>query len=135
MTTTAATDVAADVAATTTAGTAATMTERSRSLPVVTIAGAVFCLLLIYLALQIRAGNDPSIGAGKQTATAAAPRQVIVRRIIERRVIEEDAPAGASSNGSGAAGAAPADSQPTASSPAPAAAPAPAPAPVVSAAS
>jgi hypothetical protein len=131
--------VDADVAATTTTGPAATMTERSRSLPVVTIAGAVFCLLLIYLALQIRAGNDPSIGAGKQAATAAAPRQVIVRRIIERRVIEEDAPAGASSNGSGAAAAASADSQPTASSAAPAAAaapaPGPAPAPVVSAAS
>ena len=129
--------MAADVAATTTAGTAATMTERSRGLSVVTIAGAVFCLLLIYLALQIRAGNDPSIGAGKQT-TADAPRQVIVRRIIVRRVIEEDAPAGASTGASGASAPAPAAAQPTASSPAPsapAAAPAPAPAPVVSAAS
>lgn len=120
------------------------MTERSRSLAIVTIAGAVFCLLFILLALQIRAGNDPSIGAGKQTAVAA-PRQVIVRRIIVRRVIE-DAPARASTGGSGAAAPAPAGAQPTASAPAPAApapaapapaapAPAPAPAPVVSAAS
>ena len=65
------------------------MTDRSRGLAVVTAAGAMFCVALILLALQIRAGRDPAIGAGAQ---AAAPRQVIVRRIIVRRIVEDDAP-------------------------------------------
>jgi hypothetical protein len=42
------------------------MTDRSRSIPVAAIAGGVFCLMLIALALQIRAGKDPALGAGSQ---------------------------------------------------------------------
>jgi hypothetical protein len=103
----------------TTPGTAGTtMTERSGGMAVVTVAGAVFCVVLIFLALQIRAGRDPAIGA--KTQTAQAPRQVIVRRIIVRRIVEEDAPAAPAPAASQSA---PAASQ---------AAPAPAPAPVVS---
>jgi hypothetical protein len=111
------------------------MTERSRSLPVVTIALALFCLLLVYLALQVRAGNDPSLGAAKPSA-AAQPRQVIVRRIIETRVVE-DPPARTTSAGRRDLAPAPTSAAPRASAPAPAApaAPAPAPAPVVSRAS
>jgi hypothetical protein len=74
------------------------MTDRRPSIPVAGIAGAVFCVLVIYLALQIRAGGDPAIGAGEQSAAPEAPRRVIVRRIIITRVVEEDdapAPAGA----------------------------------------
>ena len=83
------------------------------------IAGAVFCVLLIYLALQMRAGSDPAIGAGQQTA--AAPRQVIVRRIIVTRVVEDDdAPA---ADGATPAARTPAASAPSAAQP-PAAAPA-----------
>ena len=65
------------------------MTDRSRGLAVVTAAGAMFCVALILLALQIRAGRDPAIGAGAQAA--APPRQVIVRRIIVRRIVEDEA--------------------------------------------
>jgi hypothetical protein len=109
------------------------MTDGRRRIPVAAIAGGLFCLVLIYLALQVRAGNDPAIGAGSQTAAAPQPRQVIVHRVIIRRIVEEDAPASARP----AAGSGPA---PAASSPAPAApaaaaapaAPAPAPAPAVS---
>jgi hypothetical protein len=111
-----------------------TMTDGKRQIPVAAIAGGLFCLMLIYLALQVRSGNDPAIGAGTPTATAPAPRQVIVRRIIIRRIVEEDAPATAQpAAGSGTPTAdapAPASSAPA---PAPAApAPAPAAAPVVS---
>ena len=78
--------------------------------PVAAIAGGLFCLILIYLALQLRAGNDPAIGAGTQTPTAQGPRKVLVRRVIVRRIVAGDAPP----------------------APAPAAPPAPAPEPVVS---
>ena len=52
-------------------------TDRSRALIAVTAAAALFCIVLIFLAQQLRAGRDPAIGAGKPTA-AAAPRHVIV---------------------------------------------------------
>jgi hypothetical protein len=93
-------------------------TDRSRALVAVTAAVALFCIVFIFLAQQLRAGRDPAIGAGKPTA-AAAPRQVIVRRIIVTRVIDDAAPAQTAT-------------RPRASAPAAAPAPAPAPAPVVS---
>lgn len=93
-------------------------TDRSRALVAVTAAAALFCIVLILLAQQLRAGRDPAIGAGTPTARAA-PRQVIVRRIIVTRVIDDAAP-----------GRARAATQPAVSQSAPA--PAPAPAPVVS---
>jgi hypothetical protein len=93
------------------------MTDRSRGLPVATIAAALFLVVLIYLALQVRAGRDPAIGASKSAADV--PRQVSVRRIIVRRVIEDDAPR---------VPRAAAPAQPAAT-PSPAAAPAPPPAP------
>jgi thiamine biosynthesis lipoprotein len=58
------------------------MSDRWRGLVVATAAGAMFCVALILLELQVRAGRDPAIGAGAQ---AAVPRQVIVRRVIVRR--------------------------------------------------
>jgi hypothetical protein len=80
-------------------------------------AAALFCVVFIFLAQQLRAGRDPAIGAGKPAA-AVAPRKVIVRRVIVTRVVEDGAAA---------------RSQPTVTQSAPAApAPAPAPAPVVS---
>jgi hypothetical protein len=84
--------------------------------PVAGIAGALFCVVMIYLALQVRAGNDPAIGAGHQKKS---PRPILVRRVIITRVVEDDA--------------APAVAAPATPAAAPAApAPAPAPAPVVS---
>jgi len=80
-------------------------------------AAALFCVVLIFLAQQLRAGHDPAIGAGKPTS-AATPRQVVVRRVIVTRVVVDDAaPARAAS-------------PPAVTQSAPA--PAPAPAPVVS---
>jgi 2-oxoglutarate dehydrogenase E2 component (dihydrolipoamide succinyltransferase) len=114
------------------------MTDRLGSLPVVTAFGAVFCVALIFLALQLRAGDDPAIGAGHQAAAVeSAPRPVIVRRVIVRRIVEEapGAPAAPPATG-GAAAPAPAASAPAPAAPAPAAAaPAPAPAPVTTQAS
>jgi hypothetical protein len=82
------------------------------------LAGALFCIVLIYLALQVRAGEDPAIGAEKPAASA---QPVVVRRIVVRRIVEEPAGSVTSSTGSAAA-----------SAPIAPAAPAPAPAPVVS---
>ncbi len=112
------------------------MSERARSLPVVSAAGAIFCVALIFLALQMRAGDDPAIGAGADGVAQASPRPVIVRRVIVRRIVEEapSAPAGAAP--SAAAPAATAPAAPTAPAPAAPAAPAPAaPAPVTTQAS
>jgi hypothetical protein len=103
------------------------MTERSGSLPVVTAAGAVFCVVLAFLALQMRDGNDPAIGAGEQAAEPSRP--VVIRRVIVRRIVEDPAaPAGAARS-------APASGPAPASAPAPDLAPAPAPDPVVTQAS
>ena len=81
-------------------------------------AAALFCVVLIFLAQQLRAGHDPAIGAGKLTS-AATPRQVVVRRVIVTRVVDDAAPARAAS-------------PPAVTQSAPAPAPAPASAPVVS---
>ncbi len=110
------------------------MTDRVGSLPVVTAFGAVFCVALIFLALQMRAGDDPAIGAGpKAAAVQSAPRPVIVRRVIVRRVVEE---APGTPRAAAAPGPAPAASAPAPTAAAPdAAAPASAPAPVTTQAS
>jgi hypothetical protein len=102
------------------------MADGGRRIPVAAIAGGLFCLMLIYLALQVRAGADPAIGDGPSAAAAPAPRQVIVRRVIVRRIVEEDAPATAEPS-AGAGTAAPEPAAPAAPPP-----PAPEPAPVVS---
>jgi hypothetical protein len=90
------------------------MTDGGRRVPVPAIAAGLFCLLLTYLALQVRSGHDPAIGAGQQHAAQA--RRVIVRRVVVRRIVDAGAPRSA-----------PPAAKPSA--PAPAAA---APAPVVS---
>lgn len=100
-----------------------TMTDRSGGLPVATIAGALFCVVLIYLALQIRAGQDPAIGAMKPDAGAAG--QIVVRRIVVRRIVEEP-PGAASAGGQPVLATSGVAAAPVA------VAPAPAPAPVVS---
>jgi hypothetical protein len=84
--------------------------DRTLGTAVVTAAAVLFCAVLIFLALQVRAGRDPAIGAAEP-----APRPVIVRRVIVRRVVEADRPV----------------PRAPAAAPAPPA-PAPAPAPVVS---
>jgi hypothetical protein len=103
-----------------------TTTDRPNRLPVATIAAALFCVVLIYLALQIRAGQDPAIGASEP---APAARPVVVRRIVVRRIVEQPAPA--TVPGGAALAPAPAGSSAPAAAPVDVT-PAPAPAPVVS---
>jgi pyruvate dehydrogenase E2 component (dihydrolipoamide acetyltransferase) len=103
-------------------------------LPVVGAAGAAFCLALIFLALQMRAGDDPALGAGAGTAAAPA-RPVIVRRVVVRRIVEEAPAAPAASGDAGSAPAAAAAPAPAPAAAAPAPAPAPPPAPVTTQAS
>lgn len=66
------------------------MTER---VPVWAVAAGGFCLLLVYLSLQVRAGQDPAIGAGQPDTAAITPRKVVVRKVIVTRVIEDAAAA------------------------------------------
>jgi hypothetical protein len=99
-------------------------------LPVWTAAAGAFCVALAALALQVRAGADPALGAAKPVVpaqVASARPEVVVRRLEERRVVTHvvDAPAVQAAGGTGGAGVAPSP----ASAPAVAAAPAPAPAP------
>ena len=103
------------------AGDAAAMTtERRRpaklpAWPVAAGAAGTFLAALAFLAGQVRDGRDAALGPAEPVAATAAPRPVVVRRIIRRVVITHPAPRAAAA----------------ASAPAPApAAPAPAPAPL-----
>jgi hypothetical protein len=108
------------------------MTRRIPALPVVWVAGAAFLALFAGLAMQLRHGHDPVLGAGRTEAAAAVvPRRVLVRRIVERRVIVRVIPAPTAPAAPSAAGAPTATSVPwSTSSAAQALGPAPAPAPV-----
>ena len=74
---------------------AATTTERRRRPSpfwLVTGSLAAFFVLLTFLAVQVRAGDDPALGEPKQTAAVATaePRRVIIHRVIVRRVVITD---------------------------------------------
>jgi hypothetical protein len=73
------------------------MTERSSAprarerrspgaLAAIWTAAAVFLALLALLATRVSAGQDPALRA-RAAAVPAPPRRVLVRRVIERRVI------------------------------------------------
>ncbi len=71
-------------------------------------AALVFAAVLVALAMQMRAGDDPALRAARPRALP--PRRVLVRRVIERRVIVElpanaAAPASSASQQVAAAGA------------------------------
>ena len=106
------------------------MAERRGGFPVFALVGSAFCVVLTFLALQVRAGQDPAIGAG----AAAEPRPVVVRRVIVRRLVEPAAPAARAPAASAPEPAASAPA-PEPAAPAPAPAPAPEPAPVTTQAS
>ena len=119
-------------------GAAAMTTERRRpaklpAWPVAASAVGTFLAALAFLAGQVRDGRDAALGPAEPAAATAAPRPVVVRRIIRRVVITEPAPSAAAPASGGAA---PAASAPVLSAPGPAAsaptpaAPAPAPAPL-----
>ena len=103
--------------------------------PTAIIVSASVLLLFEFLAFQLAHGRDPAVGGASSSAAAAAkpPRPVLVRRVVETRVIADGGhpPATSStvSSGSESAGS-------SAESAAQASAPAPAPAaPVVSSSS
>ncbi|UUY05759.1 hypothetical protein LRS13_09635 [Svornostia abyssi] len=116
------------------------------ALPVWTAVTGAFCVALAGLAFQVRAGDDPALGAAKAPAAQVAatrPPEIVVRRIEQKRVVthvvpapKPSAPAASATPVASAPAAAtaaptyvaPAQSAP-APAPAPAAAPAPAPAP------
>ena len=112
------------------------MTDPARSrrrlgpLPVVVAALAAFLAMLTFLAVRVRTGHDPALKSMEASAPAPPVRHVLVRRLVERRVVIKIKPAPEPDDG------APATSEPAtptaASTPSPtvsASAPAPAPAP------
>jgi hypothetical protein len=112
-------------------------TERRRpaklpAWPVAAGTAGTFLAALAFLAGQVRDGRDAALGPADPVATQA-PREVVVRRIVRRVVIDHPAPRPAVAAGGGApvaaapatGGSAPASAPAPA---APAAAPAPAPA-------
>ena len=94
--------------------------------PTVIIAGASFLLLFEFLAFQLGHGNDPAVGSSPSAVAAKPPRPVLIRRIVDTRVIADggSAPSGKTAVSSGSA-----SSGSSAASAAAATAPAPAPAP------
>jgi hypothetical protein len=102
--------------------------------PLGVIAGSfgLFFAITALLAFQMRRGADPALGAPKPAATqTAAPRQILVRHVIETRIVEHRARTARqrSTTSSPAPAARTAPAAPSAPA-APAAPPAPAPAPL-----
>jgi hypothetical protein len=69
------------------------MTRRGGLLPVAWAGGVAFLAVFAGLALQVRGGSDPVLGAGRGESAAVAPRRVLLRRVIQRRVIVRVVPA------------------------------------------
>jgi hypothetical protein len=76
-----------------TAGAGRMIKRRPRRLAVASLAAVLFLLAALLLAWQLSAGRDPLLRHGVATASAA-PRTVIVRKIVERIVITRMVPAG-----------------------------------------
>jgi 2-oxoglutarate dehydrogenase E2 component (dihydrolipoamide succinyltransferase) len=101
--------------------------KRRNALPVILGAWAAFCVGFALLGLQLRAGNDPALGAPPAPAAARPEHKVVVRRVIRKVVVDGPTTlAAAPSTATAPAAAAPAASAPAPAAPAPApAAPAP----------
>jgi uncharacterized membrane protein YgcG len=56
---------------------------------VLTASAAIFMALFAFLAVQMREGKDPALGARKVADVQAPRRRVTVRRVIEQRVVVE----------------------------------------------
>ena len=108
------------------------MTRRVAAVPVAWVAGVAFLALFAALALQLRHGRDPVLGAELAAPVAVAPRRVLLRRLVVRRVIVRVIPAASAPAPSApvTAGAPPTAVTPaTTSAPVVTSSPAPAPAP------
>ena len=115
------------------------MTKRPAAVPVAWAAAAAFLAVFAGLAFQMRQGRDPVLRAGHDGASAVvAPRRVLIRRVVKRRVIVRVIPAEPGAGGAPTGTSTPLASVPVvtsspttvAAAPAPAPAPAPPPAPV-----
>ena len=107
--------------------------RRLGPLPVVVAALAAFLAMLTFLAVRVRTGHDPALASNAASAPAPPVRHVLVRRLIERRVVIKIKPAPEPDDGAPATTQAPTPTTASTSSPAQsesAPAPAPAPAPV-----
>jgi hypothetical protein len=117
--------------------------KRPGAWPVAAATLGTFLVVIAVLAIQLRNGDDPALGAGQPAAQPA--KRVLVRRIIKRVVVTRVIPSPGTTSGGGgsvagggagqpasAVQAAPArpSPAPVAAAPAPAPAAAPAPAPV-----
>jgi hypothetical protein len=109
-----------------------TLGARPAFWPTAIIASASFLLLFEFLAFQLTHGKDPALGGTASTAAPKPPRPVLIRRVVETRVVPDGGTdsganttvsSGSAASGGSAAGAV------QAAAPAPAPAPA---APVVS---
>ena len=103
-----------------------TLGARPAFWPTAIIVSASFLLLFEFLAFQLTHGKDPALGGATSAAAAKPQRPVLVRRVVETRVIA-DGGTGSGSNTTVSSGSAASGS--SAASAAQAAAPAPAPAP------
>ena len=103
-----------------------TLGARPAFWPTAIIVSASFLLLFEFLAFQLTHGKDPALGGTSSTAAAKPPRPVLVRRVVETRVVP-DGGTGSGSSATVSSGSAASGS--SAASAAQAAAPAPAPAP------
>ena len=84
-----------------------------------------FLAALALLAFQVRAGQDPALGAAEPVAQAQVkPRRVLVRKVIERVVVHHP-PTGTSASTPPPAAVRTSAPQATTTAPAPAPAPAP----------
>ena len=70
-----------------------TETRRRRTVPVGWYALAAFLTVLAALAIQLREGRDPSLGAAAGSSAPVAPRRVLIRRVIRRTIVVHVIPA------------------------------------------
>ena len=82
--------------------------RKPRAVPVVLTAVAAFLVVFTLLAVQMRTGHDPALGATVASTKTPAPRRVLVHRVVERRVIVTVRPAAEDDEGAPAQSAAPA---------------------------
>jgi hypothetical protein len=115
-----------------------TLGSRPGFWPTVMLAGASFLLLFEFLAFQLSHGNDPALGSAPAAVSSNPRRPVLIRRVVDTRVIPDRGIGGSGttvSSGATSSDASASGGTSTATA-APSPAPAPAPtAPVVSSSS
>ncbi len=77
--------------------------RRQRALPVYITTATLFVGMFGFLSVRVAQGQDPALGAPTTAQVAAAPRAVIVRRVIVTRHVTVIKPAPAATPGPGTA--------------------------------